>query len=365
MRVLHIISSLKIGGAEILLCDLIAELKQRGIQNWVIYFHDGPIKERLQAMNVSILQAKGAISLYDPVFFYRLARLIKKIDPDIIHSSLWAANFACRVLGYLLKCPVVSAVHLAVEYDGVIRNLLDSITMGLADTVITISETVDDSLKERKWLPANKIKLIKNGIGIKVPIRPFTRHDLSIPPSAFVIGCVGRFIPRKNHLLLIDAFAQLKRRLPNVVLMLIGFGPEEQHLRANAQKNGVSDAVLFIIGKPAIDYYQLFDCFVLPSKAEGLSIALLEAMASGLPVVVTGSRGIHPVITQGVEGLVIEPDDIQQLTESILRLVQDPSSRAQFAAAARNLFLAQYTSACMANQYYDLYNKMINFQQKI
>src|SRR5579859_5390998 len=97
-KVVHLISSLKIGGAESLLYDLIVGLGNQDYEHHVIYFHHGPHVARLEQLGVSTYQVRGIITLYDPIFFWRLARLIKKLKPDVIHSALWAANFAGRII---------------------------------------------------------------------------------------------------------------------------------------------------------------------------------------------------------------------------------------------------------------------------
>jgi len=109
IKLLHITSSLKMGGAESLLCDLIKNMDHEMFEHHVIYFHDGPHSVCLKELGIPIYQIKGLISLYDPLFCTRLYKLVKKIKPDCIHTLLWVANVSGRIIARLLKIPIASA----------------------------------------------------------------------------------------------------------------------------------------------------------------------------------------------------------------------------------------------------------------
>lgn len=363
--VLHIISSLKIGGAEILLVDLINQLKAQGIDNHVIYFHDGPVAQRLRALKIPLYNVKGIISLYDPYFFYSLARIIKKINPDCIHTSLWAANFAGRIVAKLFGYPILSAVHTDVRYEGAVRNGLDHFSFFLSNRIIAVSDLAADSLIKKKWVTAQKIMVIKNGVDSysvqqKAKQASIIRSDLNLAASDFVIGSVGRFISNKNYSMLIEAFKNIKQKISSAKLVLVGMGPEEQTLRAIVQELALTESVRFVVGKLAYGYYPLFDCFVLSSHQEGLSIALLEALCFKLPVITSSANGQHDVIKHGFNGILINAADRLALENAILSLAVDKELCNTLGLAGYQTLVQNHDSYQMAQSYKRMYESIAN-----
>jgi glycosyltransferase involved in cell wall biosynthesis len=224
ITITHIISSLKIGGAEALL-------------HRVLYFHEGPYRNKIEALGIKTEQINGLICLYDPVFFWRLYKTIKKINPHVIHSSLWAANFCGRLVARVLSIPIVCAVHLGPDQDGFIRNMLDKFTLFYATKIVAVSQTVKESLSRKNWFPAKRIVAIPNGINQQRVLAnaaqyAIQRSDLEIYSGTFVIGAVGRLISRKNFSMLISALATLAQDYNHIQLVLVGAGPEEKALKA-------------------------------------------------------------------------------------------------------------------------------------
>lgn len=356
-KIVHLISSLKIGGAESLLHDLVIGLGFEQYEHHVICFHTGPNADRLAQAGAFVYQPQGFLCRYDPIFFWRVWRCIKKIRPDILHTALWAANFVGRIMGRLQKIPVVCAVHLGVDLDGRLRNALDRFTFRYAAAVIAVSDVVAATLKERSsWVPAKKIVVIKNGIDAasvraRATQQAVTRKDLGLTDEHVVVGAVGRFVPRKNFDLLIDSFASVARDQEQARLVLVGLGPQEDFLRQKARDCGVADKVIFVVGKSAYGYYPLFDLFVLPSAQEGLSIALLEAICFGLPCIVTSSTGHHEVIADGETGCVVQPHDLEQLTVALRCLLSSRELRDEMHKKTDENLKNNFSFSVMVNSY--------------
>ncbi|MCK5632408.1 glycosyltransferase, partial [bacterium] len=315
IKLLHVTSSLKIGGAEAVLCDLIKGLGAKQFEHTVIYFHDGPRVECLKRLGVRLFCLKGFFCLYDPIFLIRLFLCIKKINPDVIHSLLWSANVASRLVAAILFVPHVSVYHNNIDQDGLLRNFLDKVTRRFSKKIIAVSDEVAYSIKKTdKKLQSDRLEVIKNGIdalGVrkKVKQQAIFRSDLGLDKNHFVIGSVGRFCVVKNYPLLLVSFARLYKKYKKVRLVLCGVGPEEQNLKVLAQKLDIASEVLFIVGKSAYGYFSLFDCFVQSSDKEGISIALLEAMSCSISCVVTNVEKKHPVITTEKNGIIVDAGD--------------------------------------------------------
>jgi phosphatidyl-myo-inositol dimannoside synthase len=202
--------------------------------------------------------------------------------------------------------------------------------------------------------PKLTIPIIYNGVETDV-FYPSDARDQSIS-----ILCVGRLIERKGQQHLLRSFANLREQLPDreLQLTLVGTGDAEATLKRQAGELGIIDHVVFkgfVAREDMPDVYRRADLFVLPSQSEGMSIALLEALASGLPVVVTSTGGTEELVTQGENGLVVDWADVNGLTLALGRLVEDRALRSRMGAASRSVAL-RCSWHVITKQYIDLMN---------
>jgi glycosyltransferase involved in cell wall biosynthesis len=202
-----------------------------------------------------------------------------------------------------------------------------------AAVVTAISQ--DHQRLAQRTLPTLPIPIIYNGVDIETfGATPIARKD-----GAVNVLCVGRLIERKGQQHLLRAFAQLRAQVhQSLRLTLAGTGDAEASLRALARELGIADLVTFMgfvsrEDMPAV--YRQADIFALPSQNEGMSIALLEAMASGLPVVVTATGGTAELVTEGVNGCIVPWADVSALTTALARLARDAESRQRMGQANR------------------------------
>ncbi len=359
MRILHVISSLKMGGAESLLVDLVTTLNTTKNQHYVIYFHAGLHIQALQQHGIKLYQVKGLVCLYDPIFFIRLYRLIKSINPDCIHGWLWAANFASSIIAYVLRIPQISSLH--IDHDGFIRNTLDIYSYRLATRIVPVSDGVANSLVQRHpSINKKSIQVIKNGINHEYVVQKAKhtkrmRADVHCSDEHVIIGSAGRFVPIKNYPLLINAFKQVHEQHSHARLMLMGSGPEEHALRMQAKKLGIEEEVSFIIGQDACSYYPLLDCFALSSFKEGISLALLEAMSCSLPCVVTNQELFHDVIVNKKNGLLVPCENVNALVQALTMLIEDSALAEQLGKEAYASVITSFNSKRMINEYVKLY----------
>lgn len=369
IRLLHIISSFKIGGAEAVLVDLLRCLSHDKYEHHVIYFHDGPNRVHIQALGIPTYAISGLLHQYDPLFWWRLYHVIKTINPHVILSSLWAASFVARLMGAMISVPVICAVHAEVDHHGRVRNLLDYYTLSYASAIIAVSEGVKVSLvKQYGATTAQKIVLIKNGIDVvdlqkKQEQQYKERSALGFSSEHFVVGAVGRFVPVKLYDHLIAAYAQVVKKHDHIRLMLIGMGPLEDALRAQVKELGLEQRVMFIVGEQAYGYYPLMDCFVLSSLQEGLSIALLEAMASKRACIVT-SLDVHPVVEDQVNGLVILPAHIPQLIDALTAIVQNGDLKVRLGNNAYATVVKKFSLESVVNSYSNLIDSVLQGEIK-
>lgn len=333
MNILHLITSLKIGGAESCLVNFLSACNPAD-KHTVVYFHHGPNVERIERLGIKTYQLTGFASLYAPRAVVQLYLLMREIKPDLIHSSLWSANLLARMMATLFRVPLLSDLHSDCQHHGALRNLLDRMTCRMADRYVAVSSGVKQSYCTvmKKELP---ITVITNGINRSALYQDEERGhllagELDLDPSAFIVGAVGRLVKIKQYDHLIAAFAQCVKA-PSIgaskpwQLVIVGEGPERELLEQCAIDHGVKDQVCFTGARTDVSrFYSLFDCFVQSSLSEGMSIALLEALAAGLPLIATSDDGSHEVIEPGVNGFVVRPDDEQGLVAALTRLKEEP-----------------------------------------
>jgi glycosyltransferase involved in cell wall biosynthesis len=365
LKIVHLTSSLKMGGAETVLCDLIEGLGNKKFDHHVLFFHDGPLRARLQAMGIPTHQLGGFVTLYDPGLLIQLYCLLKKLKPDLVHSLLWAANNAARLVAPFLDIPVVSAVHNNVDQDGMLRNMLDRVTISRATSIVAVSKEVKQSLIARDIIFKGGIRVIMNGIdasGVvkKIESAAVLRNDLGLSAEHCIVGSVGRLEKVKNYPLLLKAFAMLHKRSTHVRLVLVGGGSCEGELRALAFQLGIAAQVTFIGAKQAYGYYQLFDCFVQSSNKEGISLALLEAMSAGIACVVTNENRQHCVIEHEKTGLLVKAGDLQGVVRALEQLTNDESMRRRLGAAGREHAINALPRAGMIEAYRWLFFDSVN-----
>lgn len=326
-RVLHVTSSLKLGGAETILVNLIKYLPD--YEHYVIYFHDGPMREKLEELNISTYNIRGKIFRYDLFFLIEFFKRIKIIKPNVIHSLLWAANFFGALFAKITKIPVICAMHTVRAHQGILRNLFDSFYLKYANKIVAVSDNVANSFKGK--IPKNKLIIINNGVDFDdFQVIRLKRKINDETKKYFTIGAVGRLVKVKQFDVLIKSFANLREKYNNIKLIIIGHGPEFKNLKKLIQSLNLSSDIKLLTGQ-STDYYHLFDCFVQPSKFEGLSIALLEAMAIGIPCIVTSQNGVHDVIENNINGIIIKPNDNQMLENALISLCENKNKRKSLA----------------------------------
>ena len=382
MKIVHLISSLQLGGAETALCNLLEQLQQYGDEHHVIYFYDGPLAERIRALNIPLYHVTGLVRGYDVYGIWQVHQLIKKLKPDILHTALWTANQVSRLLGWWHNIPTINELHGDVAHEGWLRNSVDRFTVGLPSALVAVSDSVLEShdtaiLRYLSATKKNRVQarcmVIRNGISVatlmnKIENNPLSRLEIGLTAGDIVFGSIGRLEPIKSYHLLLQAVALLKMQVSpefaaRIKVCLVGDGSQRVFLEQEAIRLGLAKSVVFAgMRVDAYRFYPLFDCFVLSSQSEGLSIALLEAMAAGLPVVTTHNGARHDAITSGINGYLALVNDVPHLVgclASVLFLFNDSVALQRVFCANKQAVLACFSLEKTAEKYQDLYHKLL------
>jgi len=349
--IVHFISSLHYGGAEQVLMTLVQGLANQGYHQTVLYIHDGPHKKTLQNLGIATYHVQGLFFRYDLIFFIRLVRLLRRLNPDLVHTSLWAANCFGRLSAWLLSIPVVQAYHNKASLDGNVRNTIDRYTGARFAPAVAVSHDAALSLTQ-KGINPQKITVIANGVRCNErTIIPEQKQD------TFIIGMIARFHPVKNHATLLAALAELKEKNYRFKALFIGDGVDVaiQELVAMYQLN---DLVEIIKGQSSAPYMKLLDCCVLPSFSEGLPMVLLEAMAGGIACVVSHEANGAQLIKHNETGLLFSAHNAAELAHQLQLLIDQRSLGQNLGQQGQKIIMHHYSSETMIQRYHELFAAM-------
>lgn len=272
----------------------------------------------------------------------RLRALLRRERIEVLYSFLFHANLMGRLVGGWCGVPVRIGAERIAGWEGPIRRLLNRLTGGLATRVVAVSEAVREETARTLGIAPERIAVIPNGVD------NHAFAPASHPAEAPVIGCTGRLHRKNGHPTLLEAFAAIRQAVPEARLLLVGDGPERRSLERTVAGRGWGGAVTFAGEQADVrPWLHRMAVYVQPSISEGMSNSILEAMASGLPVVATRVGGTPEVVEDGVSGLLVPPEDPAALATALVTLLGDPPRRAAMGAAGRDRVARQFSQADM------------------
>lgn len=288
--------------------------------------------------------AGGGAARADRAWPLRLRRLVAARGYDLVHTHMPVPAVAARVLLRRGIALVHTEHNLWHRYRTPTR-LANSWTYRRNSAVIAVSKAVAGTIAPgrlpRARAGVEPLRVVYHGPDLGGVLqgaggRERARRLLDLDPDAFTYGVVANFTPKKDHMGLLEAHALLRRGEPAARLVLIGLGPSEPQLRERASRPDLAGSVVFTGSRGDVpELLPAFDVFALGSRQEGLPVALMEAMATGLPVVVTDVGGMPEIVTDGVEGRVVPSGDPAALAAALAEAAADPARRRAWGKAAR------------------------------
>ncbi len=364
--ILHVIDTTGPGGAETVFIDLLSGLDKSRYRSLVLIRGPGWVCDELKRRGFEpiILDAKGSFNWR---YLLAIVKLIRSEKVDLIQSHLLGSNVYCALAGLIARCPVVATFHGAVDIASKERFMgakFAAINLG-ASAIIAVSENLKRDIVERTPLRASKTRVIYNGVDIEafqLPRSSELRQQHGLPDDCVIIGSLGNIRPAKGYDVLIRAAARIKDTRPEVRFVIAGQGRKglSEQLEALRRELGVEEQVIFhgFAGDPAAFLANL-DLFLLPSTSEGFSIATIQAMAAGLPVIVTRSGGPQEIVTHNDDGWMVEPGRPDEIADAVARLVSDPPLRQRLADQGRTRVESTFSLAAMLQAYYSLYETLL------
>lgn len=350
MKVLFLCQNLGVGGAEELILGASTHLPKLGVETGVVALTKrGPVAEEIAAAGVPVHLVSGEPGPRDPAAFVGLVQLLRRERPDVAHTFLITASIYGRLAAFAAGVPLVLAAEQNVYSNKPLRHaLLERVLATWTYRVVACCGVVGRHYQKQVGVKASKIEVIYNAVSMPDPPLPEqcgpARAALGLPADAFVLGTLGRLHEQKGHSTLLRALASLAQTIPNVALFVAGTGPLRESLEAEAHRLGIAERVHFLgVRRDRETLFAAMDLFVLPSRWEGLSLALVEAMGAARPVVATSVGGNPEVVTEGKTGLLVPPDDAAALAGAIARLAASPSVRGRLALTAASEARARFS----------------------
>jgi glycosyltransferase involved in cell wall biosynthesis len=362
-RIVFVIPTLDRSGAEKQLMLLATGLPRDEFEPHVVTLtRGGPYAADLQAAGVPIHPIDKRWKL-DLGALGRLRRLLRDLQPAIVQSWLFAGNAYARfALGKHPRCRVIVSERCVDSWKSGWQLQIDRWLINRTDCLVGNSASVAAFYEEQGFPPA-RIRVIPNAVippNIDPQRRQFLRKQLDLPENAFLAGFVGRIAPQKRLQDLLFAVETLRHIRP-VYLAVLGDGPERQRMVDFAEAIHCPDNVRFLGHREdAVDWYSAFDAFCLPSSFEGMSNSLMEAMAAGLPVLVSDIPPNKELVTHDVDGYHVKTGDPTGYAQFLRKLIDEPATAQRLGQSARSKMLTDYSVAAMLERYAALYREHTN-----
>lgn len=368
-RIVQVIPSFRVGGLENVAVRLVKHLEPLADQAVVTPGGTGPIAERLPG-GVRIFPL-GEAHRPDRWNAVRMARLFRKIRPDIVHTRNWTcidAIVGARLAGVPV---VIHGEHGREATDPEGRNprrrQVRRVLAPFVTEFVTVSRDLGRWLVEQVRVPARKVRTIYNGVDtmrFAPGNRAAARRALALPEDWSVAGTVGRLDPVKDQAGLIRAFAQTPNNGKSA-LVIVGDGPSRPELEAVIAELRLGDRVRLLGERDDVPLVlQSLDVFVLPSIGEGISNAVLEAMSTGLAVVATRVGGNVELVREGVTGCLIEPRRTEALAQALTAYLGEPARAREHGVAGRQRAVGEFGLERMLSAYEALYRPYVTLEAR-
>ena len=359
-----------VAGTEIATYNIAKHLAKRGHEVHVITSLDeGLPKESIeQSFYVHRIKIPQMRFLGIVVFWLKALPLLKRLKPDMVHGQSTTTGIVGFLAKKLLKKPyVVYERGSEVYLPWLFKTPISKLVLRRADVVIALTE---DMKTEMQKIYSRDVAVIPNGIDLEsyedLPTKEASRQRLALNNNDKIILFVGTLRPVKGLKYLIQAMNMVRQKDTKARLMLIGYGEERQSLEGLVKELDLGDRVTFVGKVPnekVPEYMAASDIFVLPSLSEGFPVVILEAMASGLPIVATKVGGLPEIVKDGENGFLVKPRGPEELADKVLALLENEELRRGMIRNNRNK-VQQYSWENTVGQLEAIYSHVVKGTDK-
>ncbi len=332
---------------------------------------------------VNSIKRSILVPWYDIIAYFQLRKIIRRFKPDIVHTHASKAGLLGRLVAHHCRVPVILHTYHGNYFKGYFNKYLTAFLYNLekylcriSSAAVAISPQQYDDLAD-KLLPREKLYLVPLGFdlsrfsGDTSAMRASFREEFNLTDGTLAIGMVGRLVPIKNHALFLDGFSQLlKETTKKVRAIIVGDGELREALEQQCRDLGLTYTtqndtvhdrpVVFASWRTDIERINAgLDISVLTSHNEGTPVSIIEAQASGCPVVVSRVGGVEFVISEGESGFIFEPGDVAGFTEKLVRVVEDDDLRRHMSAVARDKVSQQFSVHRLVRDVKAMYSELL------
>ena len=374
-KILLVVTGLGVGGAEWQVVALAHRLQALGSKIAVVtLIEPGPLKEELARVGISVESLGMKRGLPGPGALLKLARIVKREKPDVVHSHMFHANLVARVSRMLWRnVPLVCTIHSVTEVSNwsartdqkTWRDNAYRWTNGLASLTTAICDTATKRYTDVGAFRSGQVETVVNGIVVSKFERDAAagaklRRELGLANK--IIGLmVARMESPKDHALLLRAWAGAMAKKENLHLVFVGDGPTRAELEKLAGELKIASNVsLMGIRKDVSAFMSMADFFLLITIMEGLPLVILEAAAASLPAIASITGGIPEAVRDGETGFLVRPSDLEHLTEAILKMAAlPPNERAVMGARAHAMIASRFDLDLVVKRWLAIYDEVM------
>jgi len=367
-RILHLITTMSVGGAEVHLRELLAGLSRAKYHLEVAFFKEEaqearPLRGDFEALGLRVHDL-GGVGRVNPLAWGRLVRLISQGRFDLMHTHLFRADlYGALAARFFPGLMLVNSVHNPEDfYQRPSVAALARLAARRQGATVAISQAVADHLTRCLGLDNSQMRLIYYGLEPRKRTGNDLRREYNIPDEAPLVGTVGRLARQKGQAHLIRAMAQVLGQAPQARLLIVGHDDEglRPSLEAEIERLGLGEAVILAGFREDIpDVMAALDVFCLPSLWEGFGLVLLEAMAEARPVVASAVGSIPEVVADGQTGRLVEPGDEDGLAQALIDLLGDRERASGLGRAGQSRQQEYFSRQAMVSQTEALYDELL------
>ena len=354
-RIVQVVNSLAIAGAERTTIEIAKNLDAEEFDSRVIVVRDGPLRGELERAGVPVYVTGGEFDLRAPVIVRDMTRLLREIEPDLVHTHMIGSDIVGGVSARRAGVPVVMTTQHDVYRRRLPYRLWRRLTGRRLAAVAAIAPSVVEYCVRELHVPRERVTVIENSVDTArfEGVKPRTGEGK-------VFGCIGSAIPVKGHTHAVSAMARVVDSVPGARLSIAGSGPELEVLARQARDLGLESAVdLKGLVSDVPGFLAEVDILVHPSLEEAFGLALIEAMAAGRPVIASDLPATRHVLDEGRAGVLVPPADPGSLAQAMIDLAADPVSTADLAQAGRRRVEQHYCVERMVAEYAGLYRRLV------
>jgi sugar transferase (PEP-CTERM/EpsH1 system associated) len=361
IRIAHVCGWLNYGGKENGLVNLVNGLDPEIFESHIFtYVRGGSLMPRIDPSRCRVVELGDKLG-GDYRLYFKLAREFRRYRIHIAHTHSWATAMEGIIGAHLAKVPIiVHGEHGTMKTNTRLHVQIQRWLWRTTDQVLSVSSVLRENLHKKFNFPKERIRVVANGVDLSR--FAFSRSGvdykarLGLPANALAIGAVGRVVPVKAYPVLLKACKLVFKEIPNAHLLLVGDGPLLDTLVQFTQDNAMANRVHFLGARKDVpEILRGLDVYVLSSQSEGMSNTILEAMASGRPVIATAVGGNPELVVDGETGLLVPPNDPEAMAAAITKLLRESELRQQMGRAGRRCVEQHFSLDVMVRNYAKVY----------